>query len=143
MKRDEERARNDASFRLDILGAAEEIKTYTSNLTHAAYLKDKRTQRAVERVLGMIGEAAAQFSEASRRQYPEVPWTEIVGLRQHLLHAYWTIDQEVLWNTIKKDIPDLARHLRQHELKKPSAQLEAEIAQMLGQGVPKAKRKRR
>ena len=126
-----------------MIEATEEIKTYTSNLTRAAYLKDKRTQRAVERLLGMIGAAAAEFSEASRRQYPEVPWTDIVGLRQHLLHTYWTIDQEVLWNTVKRDIPDLARNLRQHELKKPSAQLEAEIAQVLGHGVPKAKRKRR
>lgn len=133
MKRatDSDGGRNDASYRLDMINAADEIRTMTRGVTEAAFLKSLVLIRAVERDLGVIGEAASKFSIGARRQYPDVPWEEIVGLRTHLIHFYFTVDPSIVWNTAKKDAPELARALRRHELKKTSLQIDSEIERML------------
>lgn len=124
-----------------MIRAADEIRTMLRGVTEAAFLKNLVLVRAVERDLGVIGEAASNFSVAARRQYPDVPWEEIVGLRTHVIHFYFTIDPVIVWNTAIKDVPELARALRRRELKKTSLQLATEIEQVLRREKPEKKKR--
>lgn len=142
MKRDEDRRRNDAAYRLDMIQAADAIRSFIRGVTHAKFIKDPMVQSAVERKLGVIGEAAANFTEAARTQYPDVQWNAIVGLRQYMIHVYWQIDPETVWVTAQKDAADLARALRAHELRTTSVQIDDEIARKLSHGAPKKRTRR-
>ena len=79
-----------------------------------AFLRDRKTIDAVTRNLEIIGEAARQLSEEDRAQYPQIPWAQIVGLRHRIVHDYFGIDTELIWEIASKDAPELASSLEQH-----------------------------
>lgn len=60
----------------------------------------------------MVGEAVKRLSEAVRSKHPEVPWKDIAGMRDRLIHGYDSVDTDELWKTAKEDIPALLRHVR-------------------------------
>ncbi|RMD93668.1 MAG: DUF86 domain-containing protein [Calditrichaeota bacterium] len=60
----------------------------------------------------IIGEAAYQVSEAARKRLPEIPWADILGMRNRLVHAYFDINLNILWNTVKQDLPPLVEALQ-------------------------------
>ena len=64
-------------------------------------------QYAVSHALQIIGEAAARVSEDTRNSLVDVPWTQLIGLRNRLVHDYGRIDREILWDTLQVDIPSL------------------------------------
>ena len=104
--------KTDAALFVDILKAAEETRQFTKGFTHAAYLKDLKTQRAVERDLAIIGEAAHGLTEKARKGLDEIPWQPIIGLRNRLIHNYGNIDPNWIWDIVQKDLPLLVRHLK-------------------------------
>jgi uncharacterized protein with HEPN domain len=110
MKRD--RPDRDPAYRDDILTAIGAIRTYMHGKTRAQFDRSPMLRDAVMRQLGIIGEAAANLSAAFKANYPRVPWKSIVGLRQILLHRYWNVEPDIVWNTAKKDIRDLGVRLR-------------------------------
>jgi uncharacterized protein with HEPN domain len=57
--------------------------------------------------VAMLGEAASRVSDVTRTRLTDVPWGEIVGMRNQLIHGYWSIDPDELWRTIEKDVPSL------------------------------------
>ncbi|MBX9789027.1 MAG: DUF86 domain-containing protein [Pirellulales bacterium] len=61
--------------------------------------------------LSVIGEAAARLSQATRDQHPEIPWTQIIGMRHRLIHGYDAIDLDIVWQTIQMDLPPLVAAL--------------------------------
>lgn len=61
--------------------------------------------------LAVIGEAAGRISVAYRQQHPEIPWLQIVGMRNRLIHGYDAIDLEVVWSTVQNDLPNLVSQL--------------------------------
>ena len=63
------------------------------------------------RHLEVIGEASARLSETLRARHPEVPWREIIGMRNMLIHGYFDIDWEQVWNALERDLPGLRRAL--------------------------------
>lgn len=69
---------------------------------------------AVERFIEVLGEAARQLTDARKAEYPDVNWSEIIGLRTRLAHIYHRIDIENIWGAASIDIPNLARVLRQN-----------------------------
>lgn len=71
------------------------------------YSNDRRTQLAVERSLEIIGEAAGKVSESFRNTHPEIPWRQIIGQRNVLIHEYGEIKQERIWKVVKENIPQL------------------------------------
>jgi uncharacterized protein with HEPN domain len=77
-----------------------------------AFLQDRKTIDAVTRNLEIIGEAARQLSEEDRAQYPQIPWAQIVGLRHRIVHDYFGIDTELIWEIASKDAPELATLLK-------------------------------
>jgi uncharacterized protein with HEPN domain len=73
--------------------------------------EDRVLSLALVRLLEIIGEAAAGVSAESRGKFPGVPWAEIVGLRNRLIHGYDSVDLDIVWNIVKGDLPALARDL--------------------------------
>lgn len=68
---------------------------------------------ALERFIEVIGEAASKVSPATREAMPDVPWREIVGMRNRLVHGYAAVDHDILWDVASVDLPDLLSRLRE------------------------------
>ncbi len=73
---------------------------------------DVMLRMALTRAIEIVGEAAAQVTEAGRAELPAVPWPQIVGMRNRLVHAYFDIDLDILWDTVQLALPDLIAPLR-------------------------------
>ena len=72
---------------------------------------DRRTRLALERAVSVIGEAATRLSEEFQAQHPEIPWHQIIGMRNRIIHGYDAVDDEVLWKTAAENAPELIRQL--------------------------------
>jgi len=96
----------------DILQAITRIREYTAGLSLTAFPGDAKTLDAVVRNLEVIGEAAKTVPEAIRLQHPEVEWTKIVGLRNILIHQYFGVDAELIWDIIRNKLPALERQIQ-------------------------------
>lgn len=73
--------------------------------------RDRLFRLAVERLLEMIGEAAARIPAEDQARFAEIPWSQIVGLRNRLIHGYDAIDLDILWRIVARDLPALVGHL--------------------------------
>lgn len=99
-------------FRIqDILGAIEKIERYVDGMTLTQFKQDELILDAVIRNFEIIGEATKNIPSGIRRSYPMIPWSEISGMRDVLIHEYFGIDVQTLWHTTKKDLPALQKHL--------------------------------
>ncbi len=96
----------------DILDAASTILQFTSGLKMGQYLKDRKLQLAVERLLEVIGEAANRVSSDFQQSHPEIPWKKIVGQRNVIAHEYGEIKQERIWTVVSSNIPELIEKLK-------------------------------
>ena len=96
----------------DILPATTKIRQYTAGLSPAAFAGDAKTLDAVVRNLEVIGEAAKTIPEAIRAQHPEVEWKKLVGLRNILIHEYFGIDAELIWDIIQNKLATLEKQIR-------------------------------
>jgi uncharacterized protein with HEPN domain len=72
---------------------------------------DRRLNLSLVRLLEVVGEAATRVSEVTRRRYVEIPWLEIAGLRNRLVHGYDDVDFDILWDIIQSDLPTLVATL--------------------------------
>ncbi|WP_425154634.1 DUF86 domain-containing protein [Candidatus Palauibacter sp.] len=99
--------RDDDAYLLDMLLAARDAEEFASDLTFEKFEHDKLHQHAIIKAIEIIGEAANRVSAETRDLHSEIPWLEIVGMRNRLVHAYFEVDVELLWETVQRDIPDL------------------------------------
>jgi uncharacterized protein with HEPN domain len=90
---------------------AKEALKYTKNITFQEFVKDGKTVRAVVRSLEIIGEAASKISVEFRQEHSEVPWQEIIAMRNRLIHVYFDVDYNIIWKTIKENLPALIEQL--------------------------------
>ncbi|HZA54407.1 MAG TPA: DUF86 domain-containing protein [Candidatus Udaeobacter sp.] len=95
----------------DIWEAIEKIQRYVAGLDHDAFIKDDKTIDSVVRNLEIIGEAANRLPEDFRAQHIEIEWRRIIGLRNRIVHDYFNIDVEIVWEIIQKDLPNLKSKL--------------------------------
>ena len=77
-----------------------------------SFAKDEKTLYAVIRAVEIIGEAAAKIPDEVRSDFPKVPWREVKGMRNKLVHNYFGINKEVVWQTVQEDLPELVEALK-------------------------------
>lgn len=106
--------RKDDAVRLQyMLDAGREALGFARGRSRSDLDSDRMLVLALVKDLEIIGEAAHQVSEETRAQLPGLPWADIIGMRHRLVHAYFEIDPEILWQTIKQDLPPLVAALEE------------------------------
>ena len=104
--------RNYRLYLKDILAAMESIEQFVAGMDFEAFERDDKTASAVLRKLEIIGEAAKQVPENIRQKYPQVPWREMAGMRDKLIHFYFGMDYSLVWRTITERLPGIKRELQ-------------------------------
>ena len=93
----------------DILEAIGAIREYTSGMSRESFGRDRKTVDAVLRNLEVIGETVKRLPTEVRSAEPEVEWPKIAGLRDVLIHAYFGVDLDIVWDVVQNKVPSLAR----------------------------------
>lgn len=92
---------------LHILEAIREIEIYTSSVQFDAFVKDSMMRFASVKQIEIIGEAANFVSEETKEKFDNIQWRQIIGLRHILVHEYFGIDNNLIWQIIEQDLPKL------------------------------------
>jgi uncharacterized protein with HEPN domain len=95
-----------------MLDAAVEIQQYVQSSTRDDLNRDRKLVHSLVRLLEIIGEAATQVSKELRDNTALIPWPVLVGMRNRLIHAYFSINLDVVWSTSTEDIPLLISELK-------------------------------
>jgi uncharacterized protein with HEPN domain len=95
-----------------MLDAASESLGFVSGRDRRDLDTDRMLVLALVKSIEIIGEAGARVSEEGRAATPDVPWPEIVGMKNRLVHAYFDVNLDVVWATVRDDLPDLVRTLQ-------------------------------
>jgi uncharacterized protein with HEPN domain len=103
--------RSDRERLLDMLEAIEAVNKYAAK-GRAAFDSDELIQTWIIHHLMLFGEAAAGLSDAFCDKHPDVPWSKIVGMRNVLIHGYFTIDNDVVWSVVQDDLPMLEQRIK-------------------------------
>lgn len=98
--------KNDLFFLKNIQVCIAKILKYTTNISYEDFLKDEKTIDAVERNLEIIGESVKKLSEELKQNYPQIPFRQIAGMRDKLIHDYFGTDYGIIWTTVKTKIPE-------------------------------------
>lgn len=94
-----------------IIDAIKEIENYTINAIFDDFLNNSMMFNATVRQLEIVGEAANRLSEDLLLQYKGIPWRQIIGLRNMVIHEYFGIDKELIWNIVKENLPSLKEQI--------------------------------
>lgn len=96
----------------DIITSITSIEDYVKGLSFEEFSHDKKTVDAVVRNLEIIGEAARNVPKDVRDKYPDIPWERMVSMRNKVLHEYFGVDIEILWQTINEDLLPLEEQIK-------------------------------
>ncbi len=96
----------------DILNEINRIEKFILNQEFKEFLDDEKTSYAVVRSLEIIGEAAKNVPSEVREKYKSIPWKKMVGMRDKLIHGYTGVDLQIVWKTIKEDLPGIKPSLQ-------------------------------
>jgi len=97
----------------DICEALDRIEQYTSSMSFDVFSKDRKTVDAVVRNLEIIGEASNRLSADFRDGHPEIEWHKVIGLRHRIVHEYFGIDLQIVWQILQKNLPSLRQAISQ------------------------------
>ena len=103
--------RDDRSYLLDMLVAARDAVTFAKGLSYDEFATDRRSQLAILKSVEIVGEAASRLSAETKERHPDIPWREITGMRNRLVHVYFDIDLRLVWETVDSDLPVLVAQL--------------------------------
>ena len=96
----------------DMLEFGQAVLSYTEGMDRDEFVADRRTYDAVMRNIELIGESAARVPGHVRDSHPDIEWRSIIATRNRVAHGYLGIDDDVIWDIIQSDIPDMLRKLR-------------------------------
>ena len=99
--------RDEDAYLLDMLLAARDGVRFATGLTFAQFKESRLQQYAVLKSIEIIGEAAAHISAETKNTHADLPWTDIIGMRNRLVHGYFEVDIERVWRTVQDDLPRL------------------------------------
>ncbi|MCS4541746.1 MAG: DUF86 domain-containing protein [Euryarchaeota archaeon] len=105
--------REHRAYLKDILEAIRKIERYTENITFEQFVKDELIQDGVVRNLEIIGESVKNIPDDVKSKKPEVEWKKIAGLRDILIHAYFGMDVDILWDIVKNKVPELKEKIKE------------------------------
>ena len=105
--------RSDADYLTDSKEAILRINAYTENLAYEQFLQDKKTQDAVVRNLEIIGEAAKNVSEEFKDKCTHIPWRDLAGLRDKLIHHYFGVNFDIVWAVVKEELPKVLSQIEE------------------------------
>jgi uncharacterized protein with HEPN domain len=91
----------------DMLDSFNDIALFIDNMSFDAFNQDKKTIYAVIRCIEVIGEASKKVPRSIRDKYPAIPWIQMSGMMDKMVHGYFEVDKNILWQTVKEDIPSL------------------------------------
>ena len=95
----------------DIKDSIEKIDDFIDGVSFDKFKKDSMIIDAVVRNLEIIGEAAKNIPDSVKTEYKNIPWNKIGGMRNKIIHEYFSVDLEILWKTIQEDIPELEKQI--------------------------------
>ncbi len=96
----------------DMLQACIEVEIVIKNINYDEFKIDKLRLRAIERLFEIIGEAANRIPKELQLKYTEIPWKNIIGMRNIIIHTYESVDSLTLWEAAKQDLPVLTKELK-------------------------------
>jgi uncharacterized protein with HEPN domain len=108
--------KSDKAYIQHMLSCIERVLKFTKDLAYEDFANNELVQDAVIRNIEVIGEASKHVSNHLKQTYYEIPWKEISGMRNKLIHDYMGVDIEVVWKTVKTDLIQLRKMLRKIEL---------------------------
>jgi uncharacterized protein with HEPN domain len=103
--------KSDSVYLHHILDAIKRIEEYTEKIDHERFINTNLLQDGVIRQIQIIGEAAKRLSPKITNKYKDIPWKDITGMRDKLVHDYFGVDVEAVWKTVKNDIPFLKNQI--------------------------------
>ena len=105
--------RGDKLYLKDISDSIRKIEKYTQNLNYNKFSNNLLIIDAVVRNLEIIGEASKNLSKEIKILYPEIPWQEMAGMRNKVIHEYFGVNLKIVWKTIKKRIPEVKPKIKE------------------------------
>jgi len=91
----------------DIFDSIKETKEFIKGMEFEDFVEDRKTINAVVRSLEVIGEATKNIPDSLREKYPQIPWKRMTGMRDKLIHEYWGVDLEIVWEVINNELPSV------------------------------------
>lgn len=104
--------KDDSVYLKHMLDAISKIEEYTQGIKYEGFLDNHLIQDGAIRQIEIIGEATKRLSTEIGERHHEIPWKDIAGMRDKLLHDYLGVDLDAIWETVEKDIPALKKRLR-------------------------------
>jgi len=103
--------RSDHQYLTDMVDAAEAIARFVAGIDGPDFLNDELRQSAVMQKIEVIGEAAGKISQDLRNRYPEIQWAKMVGMRNILVHSYFSVKPGIVWQTATQAVPELRKKI--------------------------------
>ena len=103
--------RSDRLYLDDIMDSIQAIETYIESMDYKHFINDGKTYTATIRELEIIGEATAKVSDDVKGRYPEIPWQQIKAFRNKIVHEYFGIEFEIVWDIVKNELPFLKNQI--------------------------------
>lgn len=95
-----------------MIDAAKEALSFIKGKSRQDLDRDRKLVLSLIKEIEIIGEAASKISTSFRKTYPNIPWEIVVGARNRLIHGYFDINLDIVWNTVEKELPTLLKHLK-------------------------------